>query len=216
MKPKSPRAGKRPRAICNPWFRLYSEALNDPKVQALPGDLFKAWINLLCLANADKSGQGQLPPLEEIAFHLRLPLEETDRLINELIGRKLLDRTAEGWIVPHNWSGRQFKSDTSAERMRRHREKQKKRPSDRNGSDDEAEPATEQDRHSDGDETSHVTAMKRRGDGQRDGFPLVLCSGSEQVEREYPAKKEPSPRREVKRTRNGNTYAHAKNGEGVL
>ena len=28
------------------WFRAYDDALNDPKVQRLPGELFKAWFKL--------------------------------------------------------------------------------------------------------------------------------------------------------------------------
>jgi hypothetical protein len=33
------------------WLRLYSDVGSDPKVQRLPGDKFKAWINLLCVAS---------------------------------------------------------------------------------------------------------------------------------------------------------------------
>jgi len=31
------------------WFRMYAEVLDDPKVQRLSGDEFKAWVNILCL-----------------------------------------------------------------------------------------------------------------------------------------------------------------------
>ena len=33
------------------WFRFYHDAIDDPKVQRLPGDVFKFWVNLLCLAS---------------------------------------------------------------------------------------------------------------------------------------------------------------------
>ena len=33
------------------WLRLYDDVLDDPEVQRLPPDLFKHWVNLLCLAN---------------------------------------------------------------------------------------------------------------------------------------------------------------------
>jgi hypothetical protein len=44
------------------WFRFYDDALNDPKVQKLSGDLFKAWVNILCLAS--KHG-GELPAVND-------------------------------------------------------------------------------------------------------------------------------------------------------
>ena len=31
------------------WFRFYHGALHDPKVQSLRPELFKFWVNLLCL-----------------------------------------------------------------------------------------------------------------------------------------------------------------------
>ena len=40
------------------WFRLYNDVINDPKVQRLDGETFKAWINILCLAS---KGGGVLP-----------------------------------------------------------------------------------------------------------------------------------------------------------
>jgi hypothetical protein len=33
------------------WLRLYSDVVSDPKVQRLPGEKFKAWVNLLCVAS---------------------------------------------------------------------------------------------------------------------------------------------------------------------
>jgi hypothetical protein len=44
------------------WLRLYCEVVADPKVQRLPGDKFKRWINLLCVAGQH---DGILPPMAE-------------------------------------------------------------------------------------------------------------------------------------------------------
>lgn len=111
------------------WFRFYSDAVNDPKVQRLSGDTFKAWVNLLCLASRNN---GVLPNEEDIAFALRLSGSKVTALLNDLQGRGLLDVTDEG-TTPHNWDARQYRSDvtdpTAAERMRRHRNK---RNADRN------------------------------------------------------------------------------------
>jgi hypothetical protein len=34
------------------WLRLYTDLINDPKVQLLPAEDFKGWINILCIAKA--------------------------------------------------------------------------------------------------------------------------------------------------------------------
>jgi hypothetical protein len=99
------------------WFRFYNEAVNDPKVQRLPGDTFKAWVNLLCLA-ADNDGY--LPPIEDLAFSLRLPEEQITEILEELGARGLLDEF-DGSFKPHNWNGRQYRSDVSTERVKRFR-----------------------------------------------------------------------------------------------
>jgi hypothetical protein len=67
------------------WFRLYSEVMNDPKVQSLRPELFKFWINLLCLANVQKE-RGSLPPTAAIAFQLRMRTDRVARFLAELYG----------------------------------------------------------------------------------------------------------------------------------
>jgi hypothetical protein len=104
------------------WFRFYSEALDDPKVQRLPGDLFKAWVNLLCLAN-DGTPRGTLPSIEDIGFRLRLSPAKTRAIIDKLVDHGLLDEV-DGNVTPHNWNDRQAKSDNVAERVQKHRAKQ--------------------------------------------------------------------------------------------
>jgi hypothetical protein len=100
------------------WLRLYTDVLDDPKVQRLDGELFKAWINLLCLA---KEGGGLLPSVEDIAFKLRSGSEENARrLTDELVKRGLLDSDGMN-LTPHNWHNRQFDSDSSTERVQRYR-----------------------------------------------------------------------------------------------
>ena len=107
------------------WFRMYTDVLDDPKVQRLPGDLFKAWVNLLCLAGRN---DGVLPPVEDIAFALRMSQDVTVTVTTELVRRGLLD-DCDGFS-PHNWAERQFKSDTpesAAERKRTQRAREKER-----------------------------------------------------------------------------------------
>lgn len=106
------------------WFRFYDEVLNDPKVQRLAGEKFKGWINLLCIASKN---DGVLPSIEDIAFALRLSVERTSSLLDEFCAAGLLDPVeVEDSAIhyePHNWNGRQFKSDVSNERVKRHRQR---------------------------------------------------------------------------------------------
>jgi hypothetical protein len=101
----------------NRWFRLYDAVLDDPKVQRLPDRIFKAWINLLCLAS--RHG-GALPGVEDTAFALRCAPDQAVLIVDTLTATGLLDRHDEGLRI-HAWETRQYQSDGSAERMRRHR-----------------------------------------------------------------------------------------------
>lgn len=105
------------------WFRFYDEALNDPKIQRLSGDKFKTWVNLLCLASKNS---GFIPRLTDIAFTLRISEAKAISIIAEFCELNLLDTDDTEMLArysPHNWNGRQFKSDVSNERVKRYRER---------------------------------------------------------------------------------------------
>lgn len=103
------------------WFRLYDELLDDPKVQRLTGDDFKAWVNLLCLASRK---DGKLPPVEDIAFSLRLEPRKAAAIVSRLVSATLLDAEDDGF-TPHGWNARQYKSDVSTGRVKQFRERKK-------------------------------------------------------------------------------------------
>jgi hypothetical protein len=105
------------------WFRVYDDAVDDPKVQRLPPKLFKAWFNLLCLASQNG---GVIPHPDDVAFKLRITGAQADDIIGELEERNLLD-VSEGHHRPHNWDARQHQSDISTPRVRRFRERNLKR-----------------------------------------------------------------------------------------
>ncbi|MGE3479629.1 MAG: hypothetical protein AB7G80_09180 [Dongiaceae bacterium] len=102
-----------------PWFRLYSEFATDPKVQFLSETLQRRYIMLLCY-----KCNGELEKLsdEELAFALRITVEELVKTI-EIFQEK-------GMIGPNRevigWDKRQYKSDTSKERVKRHRDMKRK------------------------------------------------------------------------------------------
>lgn len=100
------------------WFRFYDGALDDPKVQALPGDLFKVWVNLLCVASRN---DGRLPA-ESLAFMLRTTEKAMAESLKALQRAGLIDIDGDD-PKPHNWDARQFKSDTSNDRVKRHRQR---------------------------------------------------------------------------------------------
>jgi hypothetical protein len=103
------------------WFRVYEELVDDPKVQRLEPSLFRQLINLWCLTSANG---GVLPSIDEIAFKLRMTPQKAQRVLDALKAAGLFEDDEKG-THPHNWEGRQYKSDiedsTAAERMRRHR-----------------------------------------------------------------------------------------------
>lgn len=91
----------------NYWLRLYTNVLDDPKVQLLSDKDFRRWINLLCLA---KEHDGTLPDLCDVAWRLRIDEEECASLLNHLTSKGLLDKNGN-MLSPHNWSKRQFSED---------------------------------------------------------------------------------------------------------
>ncbi len=103
------------------WFRMYDELLDDPKVQRLSGEDFKAWVNLLCLASRN---DGKLPAADDMAFALRLDARKAAAIIGRLVSAGLLDADGDRY-APHGWNARQYKSDVSTGRVKQYRERKK-------------------------------------------------------------------------------------------
>lgn len=106
------------------WFRFYEGALDDPKVQTLPADDFKSWVNILCVACRN---DGILPSVDALAFMLRMESNACRTLVERLVNAGLIDRMNGGpngsRHAPHGWNKRQYKSDTSTKRVKRFRER---------------------------------------------------------------------------------------------
>jgi 5-methylcytosine-specific restriction endonuclease McrA len=107
-------------AIRSRWWRAYDEALHDPKVQMLEPPLFKTWFNLLCIASKN---DGVLPSLDAISFDLRISKHKAAEAITALTDVGLIDKRDDDQFEPHNWGSRQYQSDASRDRVKRHREK---------------------------------------------------------------------------------------------
>jgi hypothetical protein len=103
------------------WWRAENSSIDHPKLLKLSDALHRAWYTLMCVASAN---DGPLPPADDIAVRLRMPVAKVAEWITKLVAAELFDNV-DGVFVPHNWTKRQYKSDkvdpTAAERMKRHR-----------------------------------------------------------------------------------------------
>jgi hypothetical protein len=106
----------------NPWFRLYSGVMNDPKLLLLPEATRWHWLVLLCVSSENN---GVIPSLEVAALALRLKPSKAGEAVAKLAAAGLLDRVEGGYFQPHNWNSRQYKSDVSTDRVKQHRERQR-------------------------------------------------------------------------------------------
>lgn len=103
------------------WFRLYTEVLHDHKVQTLPPDLFKIWVNILCIAS-EHGKNGILPDANAMQFALRLEANALKTAIKQLKIAGLIDQNRNQLSV-HAWEKRQYKSDSSTDRVKRFRKR---------------------------------------------------------------------------------------------
>ena len=104
-----------------PWFRMYADFLNDPKLVALAFEDQRHFIGLLAL-KCDGALDGDIDPilLDRIVAQ-RLWI---DHAVIRDVKRRLVQAGLIGddW-QPLGWEKRQFQSDSSSERVRRFRER---------------------------------------------------------------------------------------------
>jgi hypothetical protein len=94
---------------------MYSEIVDDPKVQMLPEPMRWRWVAVLCLRCEET-----LETLQErqIAFRLRISETELSETKAVFLENGFID---ECWGI-ENWNRRQFISDNSTERVRKYRQ----------------------------------------------------------------------------------------------
>ena len=107
-----------------PWFRFYTEAIDDEKLGLLAFEDRWHFVALLCL-----KGKGVLddePDAEmlarKVALKMGLTLAELEKVAGRLARMGLIDKDT---FQPLAWDARQMKSDSSAERVQAYRERQK-------------------------------------------------------------------------------------------
>lgn len=102
--------------MANPWFRLYSEFADDPKVQMMSEAMQRRLTMLMC-----SRCKGETLRETELAFHWRISAAELEGTKAVFLENGFID---EKWNLL-NWNRRQFISDSSTERVRRFREGKK-------------------------------------------------------------------------------------------
>lgn len=99
-----------------PWFRLYTEFEDDPKVRSLPDSMQIRLVWLFCERRKEVTWSDR-----QRAFQWRCSDEELAATKKEFISAGFID---EKWNVL-NWNKRQYVSDSSTERTREYRQRQK-------------------------------------------------------------------------------------------
>ena len=105
--------------MANQWFRLYHEFATDPKIQMMSEADQRRFIMLLCIYC---SNDCETLHDDEVTFMLRVTQDEWKATKQLFIEKNLIDENGK----PTAWDKRQFVSDSSTERVARHREKKKK------------------------------------------------------------------------------------------
>lgn len=101
------------------WFRFYADAMRHPKVAKLSDKDFRLWCDLLCVAS---ERDGYIPPLDDLKHILKRRLDHLSTGVERLISARLITPLTDGY-APHGWDEKQYKSDISTDRVKRHRSK---------------------------------------------------------------------------------------------
>ncbi len=158
-----------------PWFRAYTEMVDDEKLRLLAFEDRWHFVALLCL-----KGQGVLESsdplmMRKVAVKLGIDLRTLEEVARRLSEVGLIDRDS---LQPLAWDNRQMKSDTSAERTRAYRERKK-----RHG--DVTVTAQEEDTDKDKEEDKEKTKPRARAAAPAPDFSAWPAEPSEAVWADY-------------------------------
>lgn len=108
----------------NQWFRMYSEAVDDEKLRLLAFEDRWHFVALMCCKNAGLLDAGDSLTMlhRKLAVKLGVQLRELEAIGARLAEVGLIDAET---FQPLAWDARQFQSDSSADRVRKHREKKR-------------------------------------------------------------------------------------------
>lgn len=102
------------------WIKLHHQILDDLKFGLLPE--FEKWRAIeLFLAAGENGEDGLLPPVERLAWRLRLPLAKLEETLSALSQAGVVHETPQGWVVTDFQKTQE--AQTSTERSRSFRER---------------------------------------------------------------------------------------------
>lgn len=108
------------------WFRFYHEFMDDPKIAMMSDSDQLLWVKALCLANESSTRGLILLSDEEICWKLRITSETWQHAMDKFRAKGMIEHCTKGYKIT-NWSKRQFESDSSANRVAKHRKKKAKK-----------------------------------------------------------------------------------------
>lgn len=103
-----------------PWFRAYTEMIDDEKLRLLAFEDRWHFIALLCLKGQGVLDEGGNLLMRKAAVKMGLDVRSLEEVARRLAEVGLIDKDT---LQPIAWSTRQHQSDSSAERTRRYRER---------------------------------------------------------------------------------------------
>jgi hypothetical protein len=101
------------------WVKLYIEILDDPKMGVMNDRIWRRAIECLLLAK-EYGNDGTLPPIDQMAWRLRLPEKELKDEVEELMEVRFLEQSKNGNLVVKSFAERQGPL-TATQRARAHR-----------------------------------------------------------------------------------------------
>ena len=105
------------------WIKLYIEILDDAKMGTMTDRLFRRTMQLFLLAG-ELNGAGQLPPVPDMAWRLRMGAEELETDLADLASAGIVHKEDGRWAVT-KFEDRQ-RASTGTERWQRWQERQRK------------------------------------------------------------------------------------------
>lgn len=116
-----------------PWFRLYVEALHDPKLRRMPASHRWVWVAVLAAARASCVPGvlmvSEMQPMDEhdLADIAAVPMREVRKALGAMEAAGMVARADDGTLSVPKWRDRQFESDDTTERTRKHRSNEHRR-----------------------------------------------------------------------------------------
>lgn len=105
-----------------PWFRAYTEMVDDEKLRLLAFEDRWHFVALLCLKGQGVLDESDALLFRKVAVKLGVDVRTLEEVARRLAEVGLID---EKTLQPLAWDSRQFKSDSSAERVAAYRERKK-------------------------------------------------------------------------------------------